>query len=73
MEVYLLLQDRFPQQLGGRWSLKTNKQSFSDYLWNIWSNLLLLWMQDVHVHVAGSRTGAAGFVRMDGRVRFKEG
>lgn len=30
-------------------------------------------MQEVHVYVAGSRTGAAGSVRMDGRARFKEG
>lgn len=30
-------------------------------------------MQDVHMHVAGSRTGAAAFGRMDGRAHFKEG
>lgn len=56
---------RFSQHLGCRWSLTMNME----YLERSVPPL----MQDVHVHVAESRTGAAGFVRMDGRARFKDG
>lgn len=73
MEVYLAHKDRISLRLGCPWALTMNKQLFSHVRMERVERSAPPLRQDVHVHVAGSRTGVAGFVWMDGRARFKEG